>query len=112
LRNVGGQPLKRLPNTRDCALAAGELLDRLQIVEGSDTGKAVPGINQPGDRPIVGEFGQFFCIRALSFDGVDGKSGCAVMLFSESMVKVAIATPSITLFKSKGKRKLLPDLEE
>jgi hypothetical protein len=36
-----------LPDSRDCSLAVRELLNRLQIVEGSDACEAVPGFDGP-----------------------------------------------------------------
>jgi hypothetical protein len=44
-RNVGGQTLDGVVNSRDGDLAACKLLDRLQIVERSDARKAVPRIH-------------------------------------------------------------------
>jgi hypothetical protein len=45
----------------------------------------------------------FWFVNDAELSASAGGPACAVILYSESMVKVAIATPSITLFEAKGK---------
>ena len=105
LRNVRPAAFDGLPDSRHRRFPVRELLDRLQIREGSDARKAVPGIDQPGNRPVGGQLREFFLVgEGLRFVGAGGKPGrCAVMLLSESIVKVFIATPFIALFEAKAK---------
>ena len=58
-RRLGAQALDRLPNPHHSAAAVGELLHRLQVVEGRDPGEAVPCVGQGAQGPSGGEVGQW-----------------------------------------------------
>lgn len=58
-RRLGAQALDRLPDPRHSAAAVGELLHRLQVVEGRDPGEAVPCVGQGAQGPSGGEVGQW-----------------------------------------------------
>jgi hypothetical protein len=91
-RNVGGQPPDRLEDSGDCRLAVCELLYRLQVVEGRHAREAVPGVNQTGRRAFRSEFGQLLCRRKrLRFVGSGPGPACATILFSASIVNVAMS---------------------